>query len=323
MNTRITRSPAVAAKFIGDGLVVAFPTETVYGLGADALNPDAVKRIFKAKGRPADNPLIVHMGDISMLERVAKSIPRRAESLMTSFFPGPLTLVLPRHPNVPLEVTAGLDTVGVRFPAHPVASAFLKACCVPVAAPSANRSGRPSPTTWGAVDDEMNGRISCILKGGPSEVGLESTVVDCTGGQLIILRQGAVSLEMLRAVAPKIRVSDRLEAQEPARSPGLKYRHYAPRVRVVLVDHPTSIEAKPGERFAYIGLTAKGLRRKPVLSKSCRGVPAYARSVFAFFRACEQSGATVIYAQRVEASGLGRALMDRLQRAADDHPKVR
>lgn len=322
MKTRITRSPAVAANLLGAGQVVAFPTETVYGLGADALNPAAVKRIFRAKGRPADNPLIVHIGSLAMLEQVARRIPRRAEPLLERFFPGPLTLVLPRHPAIPLEVSAGLDTVGVRFPAHPVAAAFLKSCYVPVAAPSANRSGRPSPTTWIAVRDEMEGRIACILKGGSSEVGLESTVVDCTGTQLVILRQGAISLEMLREVTPKIRLADRISATEPARSPGLKYRHYAPRARVMLVNDPGEIAAKSGERFAWIGLTARGLPRRPVLSKSCRGVPAYARSVFAFFRACEASGVSVIYAQRVEASGLGRALMDRLQRAAADHPKA-
>lgn len=322
MKTRITRSPAVAAEILRGGQVVAFPTETVYGLGANALDPAAVKRIFRAKGRPADNPLIVHIGAMAMLEQVARRIPRRAEPLLERFFPGPLTLVLPRNHAIPLEVTAGLDTVGVRFPAHPVAATFLKTCYVPVAAPSANRSGRPSPTTWSAVRDEMDGRIACILQGGPSEVGLESTVVDGTGTQLVILRQGAISLEMLREVAPQIRLADRIGEQEQARSPGLKYRHYAPNARVVLVDDPAEIEARPGERFAWIGLTARGLPRKPALTRLCRGVPAYARSVFAFFRVCEQTGVNVIYAQRVEASGLGRALMDRLRRAADDHPKV-
>ena len=164
MTTHLTESPEDAAAYIRRGQTVAFPTETVYGLGADAFNGDAVQQIFAAKGRPSDNPLIVHIADRAQVDRLAASVPGPARALMDRFFPGPLTLILPRCPDVPSVVTAGLDTVGVRMPDHPVAQRFLAACGTPVAAPSANRSGRPSPTTWQAVRDDLDGRIPCILK---------------------------------------------------------------------------------------------------------------------------------------------------------------
>ncbi|HMO52519.1 MAG TPA: L-threonylcarbamoyladenylate synthase [Kiritimatiellia bacterium] len=321
MKTRITRSPRVAAAALRAGGVVAFPTETVYGLGADALNPLAVKAIFRAKGRPSDNPLIVHVADPEMIRLVAARVPSAAKALIAAFFPGPLTVILPRHPDVPREVTAGLDTVGVRWPRHPVAQAFLSACGVPVAAPSANRSGRPSPTTWRAVHQELDGRVEAILCGGASDVGLESTVVDCTCSPPVVLREGAVSLEDLRRVCPRMRAADgRVRHVHAPRSPGMKYRHYAPSARVVLVDGPAAIPANAAERFAYIGLTTRGFPRKPSRTKPCREVQAYARSLFRFFRACEQAGIPEIYCQRVPCAGLGRALMDRLQKAAADHP---
>lgn len=318
MKTLITRSPRTAADILRTGGVVAFPTETVYGLGANACDARAVKRIFRAKGRPADNPLIVHVADADTIPTVARRIPKSAALLMEHFFPGPLTVIVPRHPALPLEVTAGLDTVGIRWPQHPVATAFLHACGVPVAAPSANRSGRPSPTTWTAARDEMDGRVPCVLKGGPSRVGLESTVVDCTTSRPVILRLGAVTLEALREVVPAIRVASTIRGA--VKSPGMKYRHYAPSPRVVLVDDPRAINAVAPARFAYIGLTAKGLRRQPVVSSPCREVPAYARMLFRFFRDAERAGVQVIYCQRVPPAGLGRALMDRLQKAAAGHP---
>lgn len=319
METRITSSPRVAASFIKEGRIVAFPTETVFGLGADALNARAVKSIFKAKGRPSDNPLIVHIGDYYQLSTVARRVPPTAEKLIGHFFPGPLTVIVPRHPDVPLEVTAGLDTVGVRFPAHPLAQLFLRECDTPVAAPSANRSGRPSPTSWHAVFEEMNGRIPCILKGGSSRVGLESTVVDCTRGRPVILREGAVTLEMIREVLPGV-ISARgvSDATSPARSPGTKYRHYAPVPKVVLVDGPDEVVGMRRVKIGFIGTASRGFRTKPDLLTACRGVRTYAQKLFRFFRACERSGVQVIYCQRVPARGLGRALMDRLQKAAGD-----
>jgi L-threonylcarbamoyladenylate synthase len=321
METRVTRSPTVAASLLRKGGVVAFPTETVYGLGADVFSVAAVGNIFRAKGRPSDNPLIVHLGDLADLSSVIRRLPKSAERLMSRFFPGPLTLIMPRHPAVPLEVTAGLDTVGVRVPRHPIAQAFLRACGTPVAAPSANRSGRPSPTTWRAVHEEMNGRIAGILIGGATEVGLESTVVDCTVPRPIILREGAVTWEALREVAPEIRRTAQWSmGGETAKSPGLKYLHYAPTARVILVDGPGDIPMPDAPSSGYIGLAKPPGRMTLLRKQTCPGVAEYAKNLFHFFRVCEQSGARRIYCQRVPALGLGRALMDRLRRAAGDLP---
>lgn len=322
MKTRITSSPRSAASTLRRGGLVAFPTETVYGLGADAFNASAVKKIFIAKGRPADNPLIVHLGSPEDIAHVAAKIPPAAKKLIKAFFPGPLTVVVRRHPDVPALVSAGLDTIGVRCPAHARASAFLRACGTPVAAPSANRSGRPSPTTWSAVRDELSGRIDCILKGLPARVGLESTVVDCTARVPVILREGAVTVEALRKIIPDIRVPSgkKTPSHKVVRSPGMKYRHYAPHARVVLVDGPARAQALEKAPAAYIGLTRRGLPPTMIRARVCRSVEGYARALFQFFRACERAGVRVIYCQRVASSGLGRALMDRLRKAADDHP---
>ena len=320
--TRVTTSVCLAANYLRAGGVVALPTETVYGLGADAMNAKAVRAIFRAKGRPSDNPLIVHLTDMALVDRVARRIPASAEKLMAAFFPGPLTVIVPNHRDLPLEVTAGLDTVGIRCPGHPVAAAFLTACGTPVAAPSANRSGRPSPTSWSAVVEEMDGRIPCILKGGAARVGLESTVVDCTTARPLVLRQGGVTVEALREVIPSIRlVSAATSGDEPARSPGMKYRHYAPKPTVVLVENAAEIpKHRSGVRWGFIGCTDEGIRAKPDRACLVPEVPTYAQKLFHFFRVCERAGVQVIYCQKVPERGLGRALMDRLQRAASDHP---
>ncbi|ACY48475.1 L-threonylcarbamoyladenylate synthase [Rhodothermus marinus] len=311
--TLLTTDVHEAAALIRRGELVAFPTETVYGLGADAFNPEAVRKIFEAKGRPLDNPLIVHIVHLDQLAHLVRDVPEAARRFMERFFPGPLTLVLPRHPDVPDEVTAGLPTVGVRMPRHPVAQAFLEACGTPVAAPSANRSGRPSPTRWEAVYADLNGRIACILQGDRSDMGLESTVVDCTGSEPVVLRAGAVPLEALREVVPETRlVGD--ETSLKARSPGTRYRHYAPQARVVLVDHPD--EAVPDPRHAYIGLTPPAHPEAFGACCVCPDVETYAYELFDFFRRCDAQNCTRIYAQRVPHTGLGLALMDRLERAA-------
>ena len=202
MRTLLTGSPEEAARFIKGGGVVAFPTETVYGLGADAYNEHAVRKIFEAKRRPADNPLIAHVAAREQLADLTLEVPHAAEHLIETFFPGPLTLVLKKSDRVPLIATAGLDTVGVRMPASPLAHEFLTLCGTPVVAPSANISGRPSPTTWQAVFEDLDGRIDCILQGGPTDIGLESTVVDCTTKPPLVLRFGSVPLEELRGVVP-------------------------------------------------------------------------------------------------------------------------
>jgi L-threonylcarbamoyladenylate synthase len=312
VTTTLTTDPEEAAAFLRRGQLAAFPTETVYGLGADALQAGAVESIFEAKGRPADNPLIVHLAERHQLSTVAGSVPDLVGLLLDRFVPGPLTLILPKHPSVPSLVTAGLDTVGIRWPRHDVAQSFLRACETPVAAPSANRSGRPSPTTWQAVQEDLGGRIACILQGGRTEAGVESTVLDCTATPPTVLRPGAVSVEALREVIGSVDVGDEQNEDAP-RSPGTRHRHYAPAARVRLVDGPA--EAEPGPDAAYIGLDPPahdGFRRVRVPAD----VEAYAHDLFDFFRQCDAAGCAVIYAQTVAPEGLGRALTDRLRRAA-------
>ncbi len=310
----MTDSPQEAAALLRAGEVVAFPTETVYGLGANAFEERAVRKIFAAKGRPADNPLIVHLAHLDQIERLAAAVPPSARRLIDAFFPGPLTVILKKKPAVPDVVTGGLDSVGVRMPRHRVAQAFLEACNVPVAAPSANRSGRPSPTTWQAVYADLDGRIAAILRGDRTPAGLESTVVDCTGAAATVLRTGVITLEQLRGILPDIHLADQ-EARGPARSPGIRYRHYAPRARVRLVDDPA--EARPGADAAYIGLAAPAALDAFALHAVCPTVEAYAHELFDFFRRCDAAGLRAIYCQRVAPTGLGRALLDRLLRAAE------
>lgn len=310
MQTILTESPEVAASFIRSGGLVAFPTETVYGLGANLFDAVAVKRIFEAKLRPSDNPLIAHIGDLDQLELIASDVPEFARKFMDEFFPGPLTLVLPKTAKVPPIATAGLKTIGVRMPAHVLARKFLEACGTPVAAPSANLSGRPSPTTWQAVVEDLTGRIDCILQGEATDIGIESTVVDCTTDSPMVLRTGGVTLEQLQSVVPETSLYKRKGNERP-RSPGMKHRHYSPRAEVILVDE-TGFE--PAESSAFIGLA------EPAGSfgelKICGDAEEYAREVFGFFRDCDRRGVKTIYCQKVEERGIGLALMDRLRRAA-------
>lgn len=313
MGTKITRSPRVAASFIRRGEIVAFPTETVYGLGADVFNEEAVKKIFAAKGRPTDNPLIAHIADYVQLDLLVATLPAHAVKLIDAFFPGPLTLVLPKAADVPLIATAGLDTIGVRMPRHAVAHQFLRECDTPLVAPSANLSGRPSPTTWQAVKADLDGRISCILKGDQTEVGLESTVVDCTGRTPVVLRAGAVTLEELREFIPSTRLAKLHSASTP-KSPGLKYRHYAPQAQVVIVARPE--DAVASDDAAFIGLHEPPHANNFGQRLVCTNVADYARSVFRFFRECDEKGITLIFCERIAETGLGLALMDRIKRAA-------
>ncbi len=299
--------PAVAA-VLRDGGLAAFPTETVYGLGAVATDARAVAAVFEAKGRPSDNPLIVHAADVDSLAALTEST-RLGEALFAAFAPGPLTLVLPVRPGVlPDAVTAGLSTVAVRIPAHETARALIRDAGGLLVAPSANRSGRPSPTTWQAVRDDLGGRIGAVLMGAPTAVGLESTVVDATGSSAVVLRPGAVTLAMLRTVDPHAR--DAAAGDDTARSPGTRHRHYAPRAVVRLVDMPD-----PSPRAAFIGteVPAPGY----ALAETCADVGGYAHAVFDFFRRADAIGVARIDAQRVSDDGLGRALMDRLRRAAE------
>ncbi len=238
-----------AASFIRDGLVVGFPTETVYGLGADALNASAVTKIFEAKGRPGDNPLIVHIWDKSQIEELVSEITPAAQALVDAFMPGPITVIMKKKDVVPDEVTAGLDTVGIRMPSHPLCNKFLKLCGCPVAAPSANLSGSPSPTTALHVMNDMDGYVSAVIDGGESQVGLESTVVDATGEVPVILRPGAVTSAMIdEALKTRSEYAGALKSGQTPASPGMKYRHYAPGCEVKIITLPGDIgQIDPGD----------------------------------------------------------------------------
>lgn len=312
MKTTLTSSPEEAATYIRDGKLAVFPTETVYGLGADALNEAAVADIFRAKGRPSDNPLIVHVADRSGVARVAREVSPAAEAILEAFAPGPITLVLPRADAVSDAVTAGLQTVGVRIPSLPLAQEFLAACGTPVAAPSANRSGRPSPTTWRAAYEDLVGRVPCILRGGRTDAGLESTVVDVTTDVPAVLRPGAVTIEALREVVPGVK--EVAEVSDVPKSPGTKHRHYAPEAEVILVD--TAAEADAGAIHGYIGLDDPAVPAAFAHVFVAPTVEAYGRELFHFLRECDGMGCRRVFAQRVKPEGLGRALMDRLRRAA-------
>ncbi|PEN14790.1 threonylcarbamoyl-AMP synthase [Longibacter salinarum] len=312
VKTTITASTDEAAQYIRDGHLTVFPTETVYGLGADALNADAVKEIFRAKSRPSDNPLIVHVADREGVEAVARSITPAADALLEAFAPGPITLVLPVAERVPRDVTAGLDTVGVRIPSLPLAQEFLQACDTPVAAPSANRSGRPSPTTWRAAYEDLVGRVPCILRGGRTDAGIESTVVDVTSDVPTVLRPGAVSLERLREVVPNIEMV--ADDSDVPKSPGTKHRHYAPDAKVIIVDDPG--EADAGAVHGYIGVDKPAVPAAFAKVYVAPSVEAYGRELFHFLRECDGLGCRAVFAQSVPENGLGRAVMDRLRRAA-------
>ena len=310
-----------AAGLLAAGRLVAFPTETVYGLGADGLDGEAVARIFAAKGRPADNPLILHIAGVELLGQVARVVPAPAERLAAAFWPGPLTLVLPKARSVPRITTAGLDTVAVRVPAHPVALALLQAFGGPIAAPSANRSGRPSPTRAEHVAEDFGAEVAMVLDGGATTLGIESTVVDCTESPPVLLRLGALSREAIEAVVGPVTTA---AAQELcARSPGLRHRHYAPRARVVIaaaseLAQVVAAERASGERVAAIvregepGAAAAQVWRVPE-DEALRG---YARELYAALRGLDAGGVGVIVAEAVPEEGLGRAIMDRLRRAA-------
>lgn len=258
-----------AAEHLRNGEVVGFPTETVYGLGCDAGNGEAVKRVFEAKGRPADNPLICHIGDKEQIKDIVSEITPLAQKLIDSFMPGPITIVMKKSDSVSDQTTAGLDTVGVRMPSHPAANKFLKYCGVPVAAPSANLSGRPSPTGARSVLEDMDGYIYAVIDGGDSEFGLESTVVDCTGTEPVILRPGAVTKADIDSVLQtgEAVLAGSLNAGETPRSPGMKYRHYAPYARVEIMKMPegtvitgddaAASDGKPG----LMSFTAEDLKK--------------------------------------------------------------
>lgn len=305
------RALAEARSVLSSGGLVAFPTETVYGLGANGLMGDAVSAVYKAKGRPSDNPLILHVGSPEDAEKAAFA-DARARSVMKSFWPGPLTLVLPARPAVPKEVTAGLSTVGIRMPSHPVALALLQECPFPVAAPSANASGRPSPTDAAAVEADLKDGVNLILDGGPTDLGLESTVIDMTGPVPILLRPGGFPLEALEDFLGPVALPE--GESELKRSPGTRYRHYAPILPMRLWPPEDPFPLKLGEKAAYVGMISpKGKVRDSIIFKD---PAAYARGLFAAMRTLEKLPVDLIVAQWPREDGIGLALRDRLIRAS-------
>ena len=307
-----------AAALLRDGKVVAFPTETVYGLGADALNERAVAQVFSIKNRPHFDPLIVHVPEKEAAAQYATIIDSRAAMLMERFWPGPLTVVLKKRPLVPDLVTAGLDTVALRVPAHPVALALLQTAGIPIAAPSANPFGYVSPTTAIHVQEMLGEALEIILDGGPCTVGVESTVCALTNESVVILRPGGVTVEEIEAVIGPVTVIPPSHAD--ARSPGTLPRHYSPHVPLVLLAPGEAIPSPSGkERVGLLTLAPRpgteGYAVREVLSKSGDVLEA-ATHLFAALRRLDQAGVARVIVEPVPETGIGRAIMDRLRRAA-------
>lgn len=302
-----------AAAVLREGGLVAFPTETVYGLGSCAWDAEATQRVFDVKGRPAGNPLIVHVADQDGLAAVAAAVPPLAQRLASQFWPGPLTLVVDAAEGLPRVTTGSLATVAVRMPAHPAALALLRQTGAPVAAPSANRSGRPSPTTVAHVLDDLGGQIDAVLDGGPCEIGVESTVVDARGRAPVVLREGAVTREQLGLGSAANGEADL------AASPGTRHRHYAPRCRVEVT--PPGQGAARATALAcsgaQVGLVATGVAGPPVRQLAQFSDAAeLGRLLYRALRAAEDAGVDVVVIEAVDPAGIGRAVMDRVRRAA-------
>ena len=327
-----TQTLAEGGALIRAGELVGMPTETVYGLGGNALDARAALRIFEAKGRPADNPLIVHVAAVEEVAPLVRAVPEAARRLMQAFWPGPMTLILPKADCIPAEVSAGLDTVGIRLPRSAAARGLIRAAGVPIAAPSGNRSGRPSPTTAAHMLEDMDGRIPLILDGGPCEVGLESSVIDATGEIPVILRPGGVTPEMVERLLGGVRVDEHvmspLREGEAVRSPGMKYKHYAPEARTTIFEGevqrvvPAICRAydealAAGERPAILGFDGHdfGGRTCISLGRADRPQEAAAR-LFAALRELDERGETLALCEAVDTAGIGLAVMNRMGRAA-------
>ncbi len=324
-----------AADIIRKGGLVAFPTETVYGLGADALNPKAVLALFEAKKRPIDNPPIVHVENVGDVYRLATQVPLKADKLMRTFWPGPLTLVFKHSRIVPDVTVAGLDTIAVRMPQHPVALALIRESRCPIAAPSANLAGKPSPTAAKHVFDDLNGRIDAILDGGPTRIGVESTVLDLSVEPPLLLRPGGTPLEALKRVLGDVKLHPFVAAEkelpvEKARSPGMKHKHYAPNAQVIVVEGAIpAVIAKVKELAGSYSLkgvkvgvlatdeTLAAYRADVVESLGSRfNLAVVAQNLFRLLRELDAEGVDVIIAEGVSTEGLGLAVMNRLRKAS-------
>lgn len=316
------------AEILKRGGTVAIPTETVYGLGADATNPDAVRKIFEAKGRPQDNPLIVHISSLDMLHDITDALPPSAEKLAQKFWPGPLTVILPRSEKIPKEVSAGLDTVAVRFPSHPIARAIISRACLPIAAPSANLSGSPSPTTAQHCINDLEGRVDAIVISDDCSVGVESTVITLCTDVPRLLRPGAVTPEQLKSVLPKIEIDSAVTAEpekgKPVASPGMKYKHYSPKTKVILIrgtkeNYINFVNSKISQRGAFalcFREDAESIKIPCVCYGGMNDELSQANGLFSALRQLDEKGAAVAYAHSPELAGVGLAVYNRLIRAA-------
>ncbi|MFA6075942.1 MAG: L-threonylcarbamoyladenylate synthase [Negativicutes bacterium] len=318
------------AQAIRKGELVAFPTETVYGLGANGLDANAVRKIFAAKGRPSDNPLILHIAKESMLDEIVCEVNAKTALLLDAFWPGPLTVVLRKTDLVPAVTCGGLDTVAVRWPACPIAQALILASDVPIAAPSANTSGRPSPTCAAAVLADLDAKIAYIIDGGDCEIGLESTVIDCTGEIPVVLRPGSVTAEMIEVVLGEAALQsfDLLGDNDAPRAPGMKYRHYAPRAPLILVDVDDCDQwselqkqlKSVNKRIGFIG-SQETCDRMPgnifcfALAKK-QEIKRAAANLFKAIRTMDEHNIELIFAETWSDTDIGMALMNRLRKAS-------
>ena len=329
-----------AAKIIKRGNLVAFPTETVYGLGANALNKKAVRKIFEIKKRPLDNPIIVHVADFKDLKKLAKKIPKEVEILAKKFWPGPLTFVLFKKKIVPDEVTAGTNTVAIRMPKNKIALELIKASKVPISAPSANLAGRPSPTTARHVFDDFGEKVDLILDGGKTKIGVESTVLDLTTKPPQILRPGGISFEKLKKILKDLKLHPCVlgkKFREKAKSPGMKYRHYAPKAELILVggeieEMVSKIKKliKKYKKFdKKVGVMATSETKNEykgadfVISLgSTKNLKKIAKNLFKALREFDKKKVDLIFSETFPKRGIGLAIMHRLQKAAGKHEKI-
>ncbi|KKI89683.1 tRNA threonylcarbamoyladenosine biosynthesis protein [Bacillus sp. SA1-12] len=320
-----------AAQLLRENEVVAFPTETVYGLGANAFSDEAVRKIYEAKGRPSDNPLIVHIASKSKLDEIVKDIPDYAYKLINECWPGPLTLILPKKgEQLSTLVTAGLDTVGVRMPDHPIALSLIREADVPIAAPSANRSGKPSPTQASHVYHDLNGKISGIVDGGATGVGVESTVLDCSSSVPTILRPGGITKEQLEAIIGKVKIDQALvEEGHAPKSPGMKYTHYAPNAPVVVVkgsiEFLQKVINKQRSEGKKVGVltTSENVRKLDadtiIPCGSRADLQSVAAQLYDSLRRFDEEDVEIILSESFPQEGVGEAIMNRLLKAAGNN----